>query len=149
MNLDTSLRGTWTIALREVRTYLQDKADLAFSLLLPVATFALIYGAFGGAGVFHGTASVINEDAGGTYSTRLLDDIESGKSLTVELLTRADAEQRLERSAIIITDVSLAIDKADYWKRMYIALTRALSAVRIIDAGDSISRDPILALLCR
>jgi hypothetical protein len=40
------------IALREVKTYLQDKGDLAFSLLLPVATFALIYGAFGGQGLF-------------------------------------------------------------------------------------------------
>ena len=44
------------VALREVRSYLQDKADLAFSLLLPIVTFALIYGAFGGTGLFHGTA---------------------------------------------------------------------------------------------
>ena len=64
------MKRAWIIALREVRTYLQDKADLAFSLLLPVATFALIYGAFGGTGLFHGTASVVNEDPGGVYSTR-------------------------------------------------------------------------------
>ena len=86
------------VALREVRSYLQDKADLAFSLLLPVVTFALIYGAFGGTGLFHGTAYIVNEDTNGTYAQQLLDNIKKQDSLTVEMLTRADAENKLDRS---------------------------------------------------
>jgi DNA helicase IV len=54
----------------------------------------------------------------------------------------------LERPAIIIIDISLALDEPDYQKRMYIALTRALSTARIIDTGDSLLRDPFLGPLC-
>ena len=53
----------------------------------------------------------------------------------------------LERPAIIITDVHLAIEKTDYAKRMYIALTRALATVCIIDSRDALLRDPILRRL--
>ena len=52
----------------------------------------------------------------------------------------------LERPAIIIT-VHLALEKTDYAKRMYIALTRALATVCIIDSRDALLRDPILRLL--
>jgi len=44
------------IALGEVRAFLQDRADLAFGLLLPIAIFALMYGAFGTTSQFQGTA---------------------------------------------------------------------------------------------
>ena len=54
------MKNALLVALREVKEYLQDKADLAFSLILPIVTFALIYGAFGGSGLFHGTAYVVN-----------------------------------------------------------------------------------------
>ena len=37
----------------------------------------------------------------------------------------------LERRVMIITDVHLALEKTDYAKRMYIALTRALATVCI------------------
>ena len=90
------------VALREVRSYLQDKADLAFSLLLPIVTFALIYGAFGGTGLFHGTASIVNEDTNGVHAQRLLDSIKQQDSLTVEMLSRADAEKKLNSSALNI-----------------------------------------------
>ncbi len=50
----------------------------------------------------------------------------------------------LERPAIIVTDVGLAAGKPDYGKRMYIALTRALSSVRILDTRESLALDPIL-----
>lgn len=53
----------------------------------------------------------------------------------------------LERPAIIITDVELALEKPDYAKRMYIALTRALAKVCIIDSRDALLRDPILRAL--
>ena len=42
------MNRAFIVAIREVRTYLQDKGDLAFSLLLPIILFALMYGAFGG-----------------------------------------------------------------------------------------------------
>lgn len=92
------MNRAFIVAWRELRNYLQDKADLAFSLLLPVVTFALIYGAFGGAGLFHGTAYIVNEDTDGIYAKRLLDNIAKQESLELEILFRDDAEGKLERS---------------------------------------------------
>jgi ABC-type multidrug transport system permease subunit len=90
------------VALREVRVYLQDKPDLAFSLLLPIATFALMYGAFGGQFLFHGTAYVVNEDQEAIYSARLVEQLDELDSLDVELLSIADADSKLERSNILM-----------------------------------------------
>ena len=50
----------------------------------------------------------------------------------------------LERPGIIVADIRLALGKPDYGRRMYIALTRALSTVRIVDNRDDLLRDPIL-----
>jgi hypothetical protein len=61
-------------------------------------------------------------------------------------LLKLDAVQRVG-AAIIITDVHLALEKTDYAKRMYIALTRALATVCMIDSRDVLLRDPILRLL--
>lgn len=90
------------VALREVRTYLQDKADLAFSLLLPITIFALMYGAFGGQSLFHGTAHVVNEDQGGTYSALLLERLGELDSLDVELLSLQEANSKLDRSDLLM-----------------------------------------------
>lgn len=90
------------VALREVRTYLQDKADLAFSLLLPIAIFALMYGAFGGESMFHGTAHVVNEDQGGTYSALLLEQLDEIDVLDVELLSLSEADSKLDRSDLLM-----------------------------------------------
>lgn len=90
------------IALREVRSYLQDKADLAFSLLLPIAIFALMYGAFGRESMFHGTAYVVNEDVGGTYSTRLIERLDELDNLDVSLLTWQEARAKLRRSDVLL-----------------------------------------------
>ncbi len=90
------------VALREVRTYLQDKADLAFSLLLPIAIFALMYGAFGGESMFHGTAHVVNEDQKGTYSTLLLAQLDELDNLDVELLSLSEADSKLDRSDLLM-----------------------------------------------
>ena len=90
------------VALREVRTYLQDKADLAFSLLLPIAIFALMYGAFGGESMFHGTAHVVNEDQEGTYSTLLLEQLDELENLDVELLSLSEADSKLDRSDLLM-----------------------------------------------
>ena len=89
------------VALREVRTYLRDKGDLAFSLLLPIILFALMYGAFGGDTLFHGTANVVNEDDG-IYSTVLLDQLEAIEEVDVELLTAEDADKKLDDSNLLM-----------------------------------------------
>jgi len=94
------MKNALLVALREARSYLVDKADLAFSLLLPIVTFALIYGAFGGQGLFHGTASIVNEDTNGVYAQQLLDSIKKQDSLTVEMLTRTDAETKLNHASL-------------------------------------------------
>ena len=90
------------VALREVRTYLQDKADLAFSLLLPIAVFALMYGAFGGQSLFHGTAHVVNEDQGGTYSTLLLERLDQLENLDVTQISASDADSKLDRADLLM-----------------------------------------------
>jgi len=90
------------VALWEVRIYLQDKADLAFSLLLPIVVFALMYGAFSGESLFHGTAHVVNEDEGGAYSTVLLEQLDKLENLDVELLSPSDADTKLERSDVLM-----------------------------------------------
>lgn len=91
-----------TVALWEVRIYLQDKGDLAFSLLLPIVVFALMYGAFGGESLFHGTAYIVNEDEGGTYSTIILEQLEELDELDVELLSESKAETKLDRSDLLM-----------------------------------------------
>ena len=93
------------VALREVKEYLQDKADLSFALLLPVVTFALIYGAFGGSGLFHSTAYIVNEDPNGTYAQQLVDNIKKQSSLTVQMLSLTDAQNKLNNSNINIAFV--------------------------------------------
>ena len=50
----------------------------------------------------------------------------------------------LERPGVIVTDIRLALGKQDYRRRMYIALTRSLSTVRLVDNRDDLLRDPIL-----
>ena len=96
------MKRVWIIALRELKTYFQDKADLAFSLLLPIATFALIYGAFGGQDNFHGTASIVNEDTKGVYAQQLLDNLDKQKTLDVQMLSLPEAEDKLNRSDLTL-----------------------------------------------
>jgi ABC-2 type transport system permease protein len=87
------------IVLNEVRLYLQDKGDLAFSLLLPVVTFALIYGAFGGSTLFTATARVVDEDQG-AYATQLIERLDGVDGINIEMLTAAQADARLDDSDI-------------------------------------------------
>jgi len=90
------------VARREVQSYLQDKADLAFSLLLPVVVFALMYGAFSGESLFNGTAYIVNEDRTGNYSTLLLERLDELENLEVTLISRREAEKGLQRSDILL-----------------------------------------------
>ncbi len=88
------------LAWREVRSYLQDKGDLAFTLLLPIAIFALMYFAFGGETLFHGTAYIVNQDPGGQYSTLLLDRLEKLNNLDVSLISDSEAESKLQKATL-------------------------------------------------
>jgi ABC-2 type transport system permease protein len=90
------------ITLLQTRIYLTDRADLAFSLLLPIAIFALSYGAFGGQDQFHGTAHVVNEDRNGVYSTMLVEQLEEMDNLKVELLSASDADRGLDRADLLM-----------------------------------------------
>ena len=99
------MKRAFTVALREVRSYLLDKGDLAFSLLLPIAIFAVIYGAFGGQMQFNGTAHIVNEDTGASganYSAALLARLDKIDGLAVELLSAEDATRELEKSNILL-----------------------------------------------
>jgi ABC-2 type transport system permease protein len=96
------MNRAFIVAIREVRTYLQDKGDLAFSLLLPIVLFALMYGAFGGTSLFHGTAHIVNEDEGGEYSTVFLEQLGAIDSLDVELLSAEDADKKLDNSDLLM-----------------------------------------------
>lgn len=89
------------VALREIRTFLADKADLAFALLLPILTFALMYGAYGGQQQFNGTAYIVNEDRG-IYSQRLIEQLKKANGLAIKLLSSSDAMIKLDRSNVLL-----------------------------------------------
>lgn len=90
------------VTIRETRAYLHDRGELAFSLLLPIAIFALMYGAFGGESMFHGTAYVVNEDVDGAYSTRLVERLDELDNLDVNLLSWPEASAKLRRSDLLL-----------------------------------------------
>lgn len=92
----------FSIVVREVRSYLQDKADLAFSLLLPVAIFSLMYGAYSGHNLFNGTAYIVNLDVDGAHALRLIERLRAKEGLQVTLLSLDDANARLQRSDILV-----------------------------------------------
>ena len=89
------------ITLNEVKLYLQDKGDLAFGLLLPILTFALMMGAFGGDTMFTATASIVNED-NGAYSQQLIQKIDDVDGISVDLITAEEANTKLDRSDCLL-----------------------------------------------
>src|SRR5512145_2573579 len=88
------------ITLKEVRSFLLDRGDLSFSLILPITIFALMYGAFGGDTQFNGTAYIVNEDGGGRYSELLVQRLDEYNGLNIATLSATSAEQKLERADI-------------------------------------------------
>ena len=90
------------VALMEIRSYLRDKADLAFSMLLPIAIFALMYGAFGGQNQFNGTVHLVNSDTEGIYSAQLIEQLENISSLTIDQLSSSDADAKLRNSDLLM-----------------------------------------------
>jgi ABC-type Na+ efflux pump permease subunit len=98
------MKKAWFITLKEVLSFLLDKGDLAFSLILPIAIFALMYGAFGGGTQFNGTAYIVNEDSGGKFSTQLIERMDGYSGLSIQMLSAVSAERKLERA-----DIQLAV----------------------------------------
>jgi ABC-2 type transport system permease protein len=94
------MKKSFFIALKEVRDFLRDKGDLAFSLLLPIIIFALIYGAFGGTTQFNGTAYIVNEDNGSKYSDLLVQRLGGYQGLATQMLSAQEADRKLSRSDI-------------------------------------------------
>ncbi|MBN2239189.1 MAG: ABC transporter permease [Dehalococcoidales bacterium] len=96
------MKRSLLLTLHELQIFFQDKSDLVFSLLLPIAVFALMYFGFSGETVFHGTANIVNLDENGKYSTELIDRLGDDKNIEIDYYTEEDAEIRLERSDLIM-----------------------------------------------
>ena len=88
------------IAFLDLKRYLLNPGELAFSIALPILLFALMYGAFGGDASFHATAHVVNLDSG-EYGRRLIERLDGMDEITVRERTMEDADGALERSAIL------------------------------------------------
>ena len=88
------------IASIELKRYFSDKAEMAFSIALPIVMFALMYGAFGGEPSVNITAHVVDLD-GGPVSAELLQRLEAVDGVSVELHGSAEADSALDRSAIL------------------------------------------------
>ena len=88
------------IAFLDLKRFLLNPGELAFSVALPVLLFALMYGAFGGDSGFHATAHVVNLD-GGEYGRELIERLDGMDEITVRERTPADADGALDRSAIL------------------------------------------------
>lgn len=88
------------IALIELKRYLADRGDLAFSIALPIVLFGLMYGVFQGETSFRGTAHVVDLD-GGPHAVELMARLGDQEGLTVKRYSPQEADDALERSAIL------------------------------------------------
>jgi ABC-2 type transport system permease protein len=107
------------IGIREVKSFLADPGALAFALALPLVMVALMLGAFGGETTFSGTAYIVDRD-NGARAEQLLEELRSIDGLSVSVLTASEAEDRIDRSAIL----------------MYTEIPAGFTAA--IDAGDDV-----------
>ena len=90
----------FVIAWVELKRFGADRGALAFSIALPIALFALMYGVFGRGVSFSATANMVDLD-GGPVAAELIDRISAVDGLTVEMLTEAEADRALDRSRIL------------------------------------------------
>jgi ABC-2 type transport system permease protein len=88
------------IALLEAKRYLKDRGDLGFTIALPIAIFALSYGAFSGSEQFNATAHIVDLDRG-VMAQELLARLEAVDGLSLEFRTLAEADESLDRSGIL------------------------------------------------
>ena len=89
-----------SIAWIELKRFGADRGALAFGIALPVALFALMYGAFGQGVSFSATANMVDLD-GGPVAAELIDRVSALDGLEVEMLTEAEADEALDRSQIL------------------------------------------------
>ena len=92
------------IALLELKLFLNNRAELAFSIALPVLLFALMYGALSSDSQVFTPASVVDLD-GGIHARELVARLDSLPEIEVEERTEADANGALDRSAILFAVV--------------------------------------------
>jgi ABC-2 type transport system permease protein len=88
------------IASIELKRYYSDKAEMAFSIALPIVMFALMYGAFGGDPSVSVAAHVVNLDDG-PVSEELLERLDNVEGVRVVHYDSAEADSALDRSAIL------------------------------------------------
>ncbi len=88
------------LAVLEVKRFLADRGDLAFSIALPIALFALMLGVFGGETSFNGTAHIADLD-GGAAAKSLVERVEAIEGVTVERYSEHDLDDALDRSAVL------------------------------------------------
>ena len=92
------------IALLELKLFLSNRAELAFSIALPILLFALMYGALSSESDVFTPASVVDLD-GGPHARELVERLDSLAAVEVEERTEADAISALDRSAILFAVV--------------------------------------------
>ena len=92
------------IALLELKLFLNNRAELAFSIALPILLFALMYGALSSDSEVFTPASVVDLD-GGPHARELVRRLDSLAAVKVEERTEADADAALDRSAILFAVV--------------------------------------------
>ena len=92
------------IALLELKLFLNNRAELAFSIALPILLFALMYGALSSDSEVFTPASVVDLD-GGPHARELVARLDSLPEVEVEERTEASADGALDRSAILFAVV--------------------------------------------
>ena len=92
------------IALLELQLFLKNRAEVAFSIALPVLLFALMYGALSSESEVFTPASVVDLD-GGVHARELVRRLDSLAAVEVEERSEADAHAALDRSAILFAVV--------------------------------------------
>ena len=88
------------VARLELKRYLSDRGDLAFSIALPIVLFALMHAAFGGEVSFSATAHLVDLD-GGVLAAEFASRLDSVQGVEVEKLTEREAESGLDRANIL------------------------------------------------
>ena len=92
------------IALFELKLFLSNRAELAFSIALPVLLFALMYGALSSESDVFTPASVVDLD-GGVHARELVERLDSLAEVEVEERSEDSANDALDRSAILFVVV--------------------------------------------
>ena len=92
------------IALLELKLFVNNRAELAFSVALPVLLFALMYGALSSESDVFTPASVVDLD-GGAQARELVERLDSLAEVEVEERSESSADDALDRSAILFVVV--------------------------------------------